>query len=297
MILIVGATGNLGGEITRQLAESGRPIRAMVRATSDPAKVDMLKGLGAEIVQGEMQDPTSLDMACQGVSAVISTVSAMPSSYQPEENNIQDVDIQGLSNLIEAAKNSGVDHFIYTSFSGGIDLDFPLRNAKRTVEEQLKASGLTYTILRPSYFMEAWLSPAIGFDYVNGTAQICGTGAGPISWISVPDVAAFAVASLDNPAARNAVIELGGPEALSPLEVVKIFEEVGGKQFELSFVPEEALAEQQASSDDPMQQSFAGLMLCNAKGDPIDMQATLAAFPIQVTSVRDYAKSVLVPVS
>ena len=295
MILIVGATGNLGSEITRQLTESGRPVRAMVRATSDPAKVDMLKGLGAEIVQGEMQDSESLDAACQGVIAVISTVSAMPSSYLPEENNVQDVDFQGLFNLISAGKNAGVEHFTYTSFSGGIDLDFPLRNAKRAVEEQLKASGLVYTILRPSYFMEAWLSPAIGFDYVNGTAQLCGTGGSPISWISVPDVAAFAVASLDNPAARNAVIELGGPEALSPLEVVEIFEEIGGKQFELSFVPEKTLAEQQASSDDPMQQSFAGLMLCNAKGDPIDMQATLTAFPIQVTSVRDYATRVLVP--
>ena len=294
MILIVGATGSLGTEITRQLAKKGQSIRALVRPSSDQAKVDLLRGLGVEIVWGEMQDPASLDAACQGATAVISTVSAMPSSYQPQENNIRNVDVQGLTNLIEAAKSAGVGRLVYTSFSGGIDLDFPLRNAKRAVEEELKASGLAYTILRPSYFMEAWLSPAIGFDYANATAQICGTGANPISWISIPDVAAFAVASLDNPAAKNVVLELGGPQALSALDVVRIFEGVGGKPFELSYVPEEALAGQLASADDPMQQSFAGLMLCNAQGDPIDMRATQAVFSIQLTSVRDYATGVLV---
>ena len=296
MILIVGATGSLGTEITRQLAKKGQSIRAMVRPTSDQAKVDILRGLGAEIVWGEMQDLASLDAACQGTTAVISTVSAMPSSYQPQENNIQNVDVQGLTHLIDAAKRAGVGHFIYTSFSGGIDLDFPLSNAKRAVEKQVEESGLAYTILRPSYFMEAWLSPAIGFDYVSATAQICGTGANPISWISIPDVAAFAVASLDNPTAKNAVLELGGPEALSALDAVKVFEDVGGKQFELNHVPEEALSGQLASADDPMQKSFAGLMLCNAQGDPIDMRATQAAFSIQLTSVRDYAKRALVAV-
>ena len=109
MILIVGATGSLGTEITRQLAKKGQSIRAMVRPTSDQAKVDILRGLGAEIVWGEMQDPASLDAACQGTTAVISTVSAMPSSYQPQENNIQNVDVQGLTHLIDAASAQASD--------------------------------------------------------------------------------------------------------------------------------------------------------------------------------------------
>ena len=68
---------------------------------------------------------------------------------------------------------------------------------------------MTYTILQPSFFMEVWLSPALGFDAANATAQIYGSGQNKISWISYQDVARFAVASLDNPTARNAEIEVG----------------------------------------------------------------------------------------
>ncbi len=98
---------------------------------------------------------------------------------------------------------------------------------------------------------------------------------------------------LDNPAARNATINLGGPEALSPLDVVGIFEEVGGQPFEVQHVPEETLQAQQAGAPDAFQQSFVGLMLCYAAGDPIDMHTTVAAFPLQLTSVHDYARRVL----
>ncbi len=293
MNLVVGATGLLGSEICRRLAAEGKPVKALVRSTSDQAKVDKLKEYGAEIVQGDVRDRASLDAACQGVTAVISTASALPFSYEPEKNNIQTMDLDGYTNLIDAAKAAGVERFIYTSFSRHFDLDFPLRNAKRATEQRLKDSGLTYTVLRPSYFMEFWFTPAVGFDVANAKAQIYGTGEKPISWISFQNVAQFAVESLDNPAAQNATLELGGPEALSPLEVVRIFEEVGGRPFEVEHVPEEALEEQQKAATDPAQQSFSGLMRCYAQGDPIDMQKTLKAFPVQLTSVKDYVKSVL----
>lgn len=293
MNLIVGATGRLGGEICRQLAAKGKPVRALVRATSDPAKVAALRDCGAEIVQGDLRDRASLDAACRGVTAVISTVSSMPVSYQPEENDIESVDLKGVKALIDAAQAAGVQRLIYTSFSGNLDLDFPLANAKRAVEQYLKESGLVYTILRPSYFMEAWLSPAVGFDYPNAKARIYGAGERPLSFISLFDVVQFAVASLDNPAARCATLELGGPEALSPLQAVQIFEEVGGRSFEVEHVPEEALAAQQRAATDAMQQSFSALMRCCAQGDPIEMGETLKAFPIQLTSVRDYAQRVL----
>jgi uncharacterized protein YbjT (DUF2867 family) len=291
MNLVVGATGMVGSEVCRRLAAEGKPVRALVRATSEPAKVEALKGYGAEIVEGNVCDPASLEAACQGVHAVISTVSAMPFCYQPGENDLQTVDVGGLANLIDAAKSAGVQHFVYTSFT--IDNDFPLRNAKRATEQRLMDSGLTYTILRPSYFMEVWLSPAVGFDYPNAKAQIYGSGEKPLSLISFLDVAQFAVASLDNPAARNATIEIGGPEALSQLQVVQIFEELAGRPFEVLHVPEEALAEQQKTAEDPMQQSFAGLMQKYARGDIVDMQETLKAFPVQLTTVRDYAQGAL----
>ena len=178
-------------------------------------------------------------------------------------------------------------------FSGAIEGDFPLRNAKRGVEQHLKQSGLINTILRPSYFMEVWLSPLVGFDYPNAQATIYGAGRNSISWIARDDVARFAVLCLDHPAARNATFELGGPEALSPLEVIRIFEEVSGQPFEIQHVPEEALQAQQAAAPDSLQQSFASLMCCYAAGDTIDMREIVATFPMQLTAVWDYARRVL----
>ena len=78
MILIVGSTGIVGSEICRILASKGIPFRAMVRETSDPVKVERLKGYKAQIVKGNLCDPASLKAVCQGVDQVICTVSAMP---------------------------------------------------------------------------------------------------------------------------------------------------------------------------------------------------------------------------
>lgn len=293
MNLVVGATGSLGSEICRQLAAAGKPVRALARSSSDAGRVAELKGLGAEVAYGDVHDPASLAAACRGATAVLCTVSACPTRYQPPDNTIQNVDLEGVTNLIAAAKAANVSHFIYTSFSENINVECPLERAKRAVQERLKASGLIYTILQPSYYMESWLSPMIGFDYPNATANIYGTGRNPISWISLHDVAQFAVASLDNPAARNATLALGGPQALSPLEVVGIFERVGGKPFTVQHVPEEALAGQLAEATDDLAKTFPGLMLSYAHGDAIDMQATLQAFPIQMTTVEAYARRVL----
>jgi uncharacterized protein YbjT (DUF2867 family) len=292
-ILIVGATGLLGSDICKQLAAEGRAVRALVRPTSDPAKVDNLKALGVEIVHGDVRDRASMDEACKGVDAVISTVSAMPFSYQPGVNDIQTTDLDGVTNLIEATKENHVSHFIYTSFSKNIDQDFPLQNAKREVEKQLMESGLTYTILRPSYFMELWLGPAVGFDAANGKVVIYGTGKNPVGWIAIHDVAQFAVAALDHPEAKNAILELGGPESISALEAVGCFEQAKGRPIEMQFMPMEAIEAQQAAATDPMQKSFSGLMRAVAVGDPIDMSSTLQNFSIHPTSVEEYARRVL----
>jgi NADH dehydrogenase len=288
MILVVGATGLLGSEICRLLAAAGKPFRALVRPTSDKSKVAQIQSLGAEIARGNLRDRSSLDAACKGVNAVISTASSTVS--RQEGDSIQTVDLGGQLNLIDAAKAAGVNQFILISFSPSA-IEFPLQAAKRAVEKHLKHSGLSYAILQPTCFMEVWLSPALGFDAANAKAQIYGSGENKISWISFRDVAKFAAESLDNPEAENAVIELGGPESLSPLEVVRIFEQVQGRAFEIQHVPEEALLQQKKTADDPLQQSFAGLMLYYAAGNVIDMHETLQKFPVQLTSVKDYARA------
>ena len=287
-VLVAGATGFLGAEICRRLIAKNRKVKGLVRATSDPDKVAQLKESGVEIVEGDLKDKSSLENALQGVGAVISTVSS--SFSRQEGDSIQTVDDEGQNNLIDAAVAANVSQFVYVSFCGMPD-QFPLQTAKRKVEKHLTDSGLNYTILQPTYFMDIWLSPAIGFDYPNAKATIYGEGTKKISWIAVKDVASFAVAVLDNPLSKNSVIELGGPEALSPLDVVNIFETAGGKKFELQFVPEEALRLQKENAKDPLSESFAALMLGVANGSEIIMKNTLDLFPIQLTSVNDFAKA------
>jgi uncharacterized protein YbjT (DUF2867 family) len=286
-ILVAGATGYLGSEICRQLISKNKNVKGLVRTTSDSNKVAYLKELGVEIVEGDLKNKGSLENALRGVSAVITTVSSTLS--RQEGDSIQTVDDEGQINLVDAAINAGVSHFIYISFP---ELgECPLQTAKRKVEKHLAESGLNYTILRPTYFMEVWLSPVLGFDYPNAKASIFGEGKSKVSWIAIKDVASFAVDSLDNPAAKNRIIELGGPEALSQLEVVNIFETTKGKKFELQFVPEEALKAQRDGAQDPLSESFATLTLGVVNGNEIDMISILDDFPIRLTSVTDYAGS------
>ncbi len=290
MNLIVGATGILGSEICRLLADKGEPVRALVRATSNPDKVAQLKALNADVAVGDLKDRRSLDAACRGVRAIISTASSTLS--RQEGDSIESVDQAGQLNLVDAAEAAGVKHFVLISFPN-VDIDFPLQRAKRAVEGRLQRGGMSYTILQPTFFTEVWLSPALGFDPKNAKAQIYGTGSRKISWISFQDVAKFAVAALDPRLAPNAIIKLGGPEALSPLEAVRLAEQVVGKPIEVQHVPEEALRAQHGAAADSLQQSFAGLMLYYAGGDVIEMADTLRTFPIQsLKSVRAHFQGV-----
>jgi uncharacterized protein YbjT (DUF2867 family) len=240
--LIVGATGSVGGEVCRRLAERGAKVRALVRSTADPGKLVELKKLGAEFVEGDLKDQASLERACRGASAVISTASST-FSRQPGDS-IQTVDEDGQLRLVDAAKLAGVRRFIFVSFRNNPAIQFPLTRAKRAVERRLAESGLDYTVLQASYFMEVWLSPAVGFDYANSKARIYGTGQNRLSWISLADVAQFAVAVLASEAARKKILEIGGPGALSPLDVVNIFEKQSGRKFAVEHVPEQALRAQ-----------------------------------------------------
>src|SRR5438309_991728 len=124
----------VGEEICRLLAAQGKPVRALVRKTSNPDSVERLRSLRAEIVNGDIKDRSSLDGACRGVSAVISTAS---STRAPREGDtLANVDQQGQLNVIDAAKAAGAKQFVFVSFPP-IDLEFPLQTAKRTAEERL----------------------------------------------------------------------------------------------------------------------------------------------------------------
>jgi NADH dehydrogenase len=289
MNLIVGATGLLGGEICHLLRARGSRVRALIRPTADAGRLARLRDHGAEFVPGDLKDRASLDAACHGAGTVITTASAML-SRQPGDS-IETVDRRGQLDLIDAAEAAGVRHFVLVSFAP-FALDFPLQSAKRDVEARLQQSRMAYTILQPTCFDEVWLSPALGFDLPNAAVQIYGGGHHRISWISAHDVARFAVAALDTPRALNAVIRLGGPEALSPLDVVQLAERITGRRFAVQQIPESGLRAKYESATDPMEKSFAALMLYYAAGDVIDMAAPLRLFQVPpMRSVYEHLQS------
>lgn len=289
-ILVVGATGFLGMEICRQLIATNKNVSGLVRKTAAEEKVSALRQLGVQLVEGDLKDRSSIKKVLQGITTVISTASSTFS--RQDGDSIQSVDNEGQATLADEAIAAGIQQFIYISFPS-MPGDFPLQNAKRRVEKKLISSNTSYTILQPTFFVEAWLSPAVGFDFPNAKATIYGEGKNKISWITIQDVAAFAVASVDNPAAKNKTVELGGPDALSPLEVVALFEKAGGKKFELQHVPVEALQGQKNGSTDDLGKTFASLMLNYAAGSEVNMQHTLKAFPLKMNSVRDYANRMM----
>lgn len=287
MILVVGATGAVGREVCRLLVERGHEVRALVRPGSGGDPLEQLRQTGAEIVHGDLKDSASLDAACRGARAIVSTASSTI-SRQPGDS-IESVDRDGQLALVESAERAGAGHFVYVSFAE-LSADFPLQRAKRAVEDRLMRSKLAYTILRPANFMEVWLGPHLGFEPLEGRVRVFGSGEAPVSWISLANVAQFAVEAIDSSAARNRVIDLGGPEAISPLDVVRIFEAALGRPIQVQHVPEEALQGQLASASDSLQASLAGLALATARGCIIPMDETLRSFPIRLTSVHEYAQ-------
>src|SRR5438128_3007376 len=155
MILVAGATGVLGSEITRQLRARGEPVRALVRATSAPEKVAALRQLGVETVEGNLRDAASLARACKGVEVVISTVS-ITFTAQPGDS-IDATDAAGNVALVDAAEAAAAKQFIFVSADTSALPDAPLVRAKRSVQDRLARSRLAYTVLQPSLFMERWL--------------------------------------------------------------------------------------------------------------------------------------------
>jgi uncharacterized protein YbjT (DUF2867 family) len=284
--LLVGATGLLGPEICRQLRSAGHGVRALVRPTADASTRDALAAMGVELVEGDLKDASSLSRASAGVNAVISSASSTLSRQAGD--SIESVDRQGQLALIDAARRAGVERFVFVSFRENPLLHFPLADAKRAVERALMGSGMSYTILQSSYFMEVWLTPALGFDAVHGKVRLYGDGNRPVSWISARDVArTAALAIIDNPA-PNSVVELGGPEALSPREVIGMFEAAGAGPIATETVPVADLEVQMAAATDPLEKSFAGLMLQYAGGDAIDTATSRRLFPFEMTTVRDF---------
>jgi len=290
MILVVGATGLLGSEICRRLRERGRDVRALVRAGSP--RESALRALGVDIATGDLRDRGSLVAACRDVDAVVSTATAMGS--KDRTLSLNEIDRRGQLRLVDVARLSGVRTFVYLSLSPNLGPRAPLVRYKREVERAIRLSGMQWTILQPTAYMEVWLGPQLGWNHAAGRAVVFGSGKQPVPWISVDDVAEYAVRALDDPRLANVDLPLGGPQPLTPREVVHVFAQESGRRYSIRHVPR-MLPSLFAPLVELFHEGIASGMAMGAqtsRGDPIDspLQRELE---LPLTTVREYAARVV----
>jgi uncharacterized protein YbjT (DUF2867 family) len=280
MILVVGATGNLGGAVTRMLLAQSKPVRILARSQLN---YQPLVEAGAQVVLGDLKEPGSLDAACQGADTIITTAN---SAARGGEDTVQTVDLQGNRHLIDAAKAAGVKQFIFVStLAADPNSAVPFLQAKGKTEDSLRASGLPYTIIAPNAYMEIWVAMVVGMPAMMGQpVTIVGGGRRKHSYISAGDVAAFMLAAIDNPAAINQKLLLGGPQPLSFRDAVAIYERVLGHQIPVRSV---APGEPVPGLPEMMAQFLAGL---DTYDSPIDMTQTARIFGIPLTSLEEVAR-------
>jgi NADH dehydrogenase len=283
MILVVGATGQLGGRIAHRLLANGEVVRVLVRGGSG---WQPLQAAGAHVSIGDLKNRATLDAACAGVDVVITTAN---SALRGGADNTQTVDTEGNRSLIDAARSSGVKQFIFVSALGvTIDSPVPLFQAKARTEAHLRASGMPYTILAADGFMDVWLSMIVVRPVLEGRpVTIVGEGRRKHSLIAVDDVASFAIAAIGHPEAMNRYMPLGGPEAVSWRDVVATFERRLGR-----VIPIVSVALGQPLPGLPV--IVAGLMAgLDTYDSVIEMAATARAFGVEQTSVDRFASGIL----
>jgi uncharacterized protein YbjT (DUF2867 family) len=235
VILVVGATGDLGGRVVRMLRQRGEPVRCLVRQGSDTAR---LTATGAEMVPGDLTRPASLDRACAGAQTVVLTATAITSLLAGAKGpSIRDVDHLGTAALIGAAEDVGVSHFVYLSYAGvDAGLGHPIERAKLAIEARLQDSPMRATIVRPDAFQEIHLTTIGRFDLRRGRVAVFGGGNAPRRWVSTADVAALVAAVATEPD-PPALIEFGGPEPLTRNQAIVIAESLIGRRVRRRRVP------------------------------------------------------------
>ncbi|MGY1601642.1 SDR family oxidoreductase [Geodermatophilus sp. SYSU D00815] len=240
-ILLCGGTGDLGGRIAARLAERGLPFRALARPTSHVAA---LEALGAEIAVGDLTDRPGLDRALTGIRTVVTTANGIGRSLAGDRSTSVDaVDVRGNENLVRAAEAAGVERFVFVSATGLTDLmvgTAPFMAAKLRTERLLRASAMPSVVVRPAPFQELWLSPQAGIRPDRRLAVVFGRGRSPSNDVATDDVAEACV-RLATMADPPAVIELGGPEALTRQQVVDLVERAYGVRFRRLRVPRAVL--------------------------------------------------------
>lgn len=243
MILITGASGTVGRELVKVMARPGAAIRIMVR---DRVKAGSVSYPGVDIVQGDFGVPETLDDAMSGAHKAF--LLTPPDQRQPEWE----------SNFIEAARRSNLRHIVKLSALGA-SMNAPARLLQWHAESErkLESTGIPYTHLRPSQFMQNFLSfrPTIA----GQGAFYAPMGNGRISLVDARDVAAVAAEVLTEFGHERKAYEITGPQALSYKDIAEILTGALGKPVQYVDVPPETA--RRGMLDNGMPDWFADALL------------------------------------
>jgi len=289
MILLTGASGTLGKEIAKQLLQSKKEFRCLVRPTS---KTDELEKLGVNLSYGDVTDRTSLVEAMGNVENVISTHSL---GIQKKGITYWNFDYQGNLDLIELLKANGGGKFVFISALGAtLDSPFQLYKVKQLIEHALAVSGLDYTVFKPSgFFSDFTMSARLVRKFHLYPAM--GSGNHQIQGIAVEDLARCAIDALTNDKAFHRVFSIGGPEVLTFKKVAALYAQLLGHNVRTLPVPT-ALQKSLAWIVDTFtgyRYEIQGFVNAFSQDSLCDNQPLLSTFPITLTSFEDYLKEYL----
>jgi len=224
MILVTGATGTTGKEVVKQLSTKGIALRALVR---DPDRGHKILGPGVQIARGDLGDRASLDAAVDECDSVFLLSSADP----------RQVELQG--NVIEAAVRGGARRVVKLGALGAsADSPISLARAHFQTEQQLAGSGLQYTNLRPTMFMQNMFMSAATIQSEGKIYAPMQNG--KVSFVDARDIASVAVAALTEERHDGETYDITGGLALSHADLAGVFSEVLGREVTYVDVPPEA---------------------------------------------------------
>lgn len=223
MILVTGATGSIGRDLVRRLRERGVPFRALVRSS------DKGKDLGCDFAVGDFDDPGSIRRALKDVDRLfLNAGGAVPvDGDQPM--------IRQQEAAIDAAVDADVSQVVKVSVWGTRAGGRLGTGAHWQIEQHLKASGLAWTVLQPSGFMQNFITGAGSFT-VDGRL-VDGYGGAAVSYIDCYDIAACAAGLLTGPGAEGESFVLTGPEALSYADITRKLSAAVGRTIEHVTLP------------------------------------------------------------
>ncbi|MEP6639351.1 MAG: SDR family oxidoreductase [Chloroflexota bacterium] len=289
MIVVAGGTGTLGTRLVTLLTDRGLDVRIMSR---NPAKTRQLVGDRVELVPGDVRDPRAVEQAMVGARTVVSAITG----FGPDRDlSPRTVDWEGNANLIRAAKLAGVEHFILISVrQAAPDHPIELFRMKYRAEEELRSSGLAWTIIRPTAYMETWVGVLGAPLLQNGTTTVFGRGENPMNFVSAQDVAGFADLAIADRAMWGATVEVGGPENPTMNEVVETFKRLTGASGKVGHVPLPVIRVISAVMR-PFNPTMAGLAHASVVMDTTDMSfdasETRTRYPsIPVTHLADVVR-------